>query len=95
MIMQAVVEFRGVFMDIKIGWPGKVHDARVFVNSSFFRKGSSGTRFPSWLRNMAGLDVPLVILGDPAGRYPLLPWLMNHTLITQTPHLENVISITG
>ena len=28
-IMQAVVDFRGLFMDMYIGWPGKLHDARV------------------------------------------------------------------
>ena len=25
-IMQAMVDFRGLFMDVYIGWPGKVHD---------------------------------------------------------------------
>ena len=28
-IMQGVVDFRGRFMDVYIGWPGKVHDASV------------------------------------------------------------------
>ena len=37
--MQAAVELRGLFIDINIGWPGKVHDACVLVNSTFFRKG--------------------------------------------------------
>ena len=26
-VMQAVMDFRGIFMDIYFGWPGKVHDA--------------------------------------------------------------------
>ena len=30
-IMQALVDFRGLFTDVYIGWPGKVHDASVFV----------------------------------------------------------------
>ena len=34
--MQAVVDFRGRFLDVNIGWPGEVHDARVLVNSSFY-----------------------------------------------------------
>ena len=30
-VMQALVNNRGVFMDICVGWPGKVHDARIFL----------------------------------------------------------------
>ena len=32
-LMQAVVDFQGRFLDVNIGWPGKVHDARVLVIS--------------------------------------------------------------
>jgi len=73
-LMQAVVEHRGLFLYVNIGWPGKVHDACVFTNSSFFRKASNGTMFPDWTQNMGGVSAPLVVLGDAA--YPLLPWLM-------------------
>ena len=82
-IMQAVVDYRGLFLDAYIGWPGKVHDARVFVNSSVYRKGMNGTLLPDWKRLMCGVHVPLIILGDPA--YPALPWLMK-------PFPENVNS---
>ena len=67
--MQAVVDYQGLFIDVYIGWPGKVHDARVFVNSSFY-----GTLFPQRNRVIRGVDVPLLILGDPA--YTALSWLM-------------------
>ena len=56
-IMQAVVDFRGLFMDVYIGWPGKVHDARVFSNSSLYRKGMGGTLFPDWKKTICGVDV--------------------------------------
>ena len=79
-LMQALVDFRGLFMDINIGWPGKVHDARVFANSSLYKKASNGTLLPNQPRVIGGVEVPLIILGDPA--YPLLPWLMK-------PYLEN------
>ena len=83
MLMQAVVDLRSIFMDVNIGWPGKVHNARVFVNSSFHLKASNGTMFPDWKRRIGGINVPLIILGDSA--YPLLPWLMKL-------YLENVSS---
>ena len=67
-------------MDVNIGWPRKVHDARVFVNSSCFRKGCNGTLFPDRSITLVGVKVPLLLLGDPA--YPLLPWLMK-------PYLDN------
>ena len=73
-IIQGVVDYQGQFIDAYIGWPGKLHDARVFYNSSFYNKGRQGALFPQQPVNIEGTDIPLLILGDPA--YPLLPWLM-------------------
>ena len=73
-IMQAVADHRYCFTDIYIGWPGSVHDARVLKNSELYAKGQNGKLLPSTHRTINGIEIPLVILGDPA--YPLLPWLM-------------------
>ena len=74
-ILQGTVDFRGWFTDIYVGWPGRVHDARVFANSSLYSRGQQNTLFtPNTSVSLSGADVPLVLLGDPA--YPLLPWLM-------------------
>ena len=73
-IMQGLVDHHGHFTNINIGWPGRVHDARVFCNSSLYQKGAQGTLFPNWSKVLCGTNVPVVILGDPA--YPLLTWLM-------------------
>lgn len=77
------MDYRGWFMNAYIGWPGKVHDARVLVNSSLYRKAMSDTLLPDWKRTISGVQVPLVILGDPA--YPALSWLMK-------PYPENARS---
>ncbi|XP_071951910.1 uncharacterized protein [Antedon mediterranea] len=45
-ILQAVVDHKLRFTDTYVGWPGKVHDARVFRNSSLFEKGQNGQLFP-------------------------------------------------
>ena len=50
-IMQAVVDYGGKFLDIYIGWPGKVHDARVFANSSLYDMAQHGTLLPNWKKN--------------------------------------------
>ena len=73
-IMQGMVDNKGRFTEVYIGWPGRVHDARVFVNSSLYRRGLNGTLFPDWKLTISGKAVPLLVLGDPA--YPLLSWLM-------------------
>lgn len=73
-IVQAVVDSRGKFIDVTIGWPGKVHDARVLVNSTFYQSGMTGQLLPDWKRTIEGEEIPLMILGDSA--YPLLSWLM-------------------
>ncbi|XP_071941481.1 uncharacterized protein [Antedon mediterranea] len=75
MILQGVVDNKLRFTDVNVGWPGKVHDARVLGNSFIYERGQWGQLFP---RNTSpqidGVDVPVFIIGDPA--YPLMPWLM-------------------
>ena len=40
--VQAICDYRGYFMDAECRWPGSVHDAKVFANSSVNRKLRNG-----------------------------------------------------
>ena len=72
-IMQAVVECKYLYRDVVIGWPGSVHDARVFSNSCIFQKGNEGKLFPHDLpAEIHGVEVSSFLVADPA--YPLLPY---------------------
>jgi hypothetical protein len=59
---QGIVDHRGVFIDYEIGWPGSVHDAKVYRNSFFYQNVS--TLIKGW-------DY---LLGDSA--YPLSTFLI-------------------
>ena len=76
------------FLDIKVGWRVSVHDAHVFANSEPYSKGERKTLFPPKVREINGVSVPLVILGDPAHPLPTVghetiyrQWQTNSTTI--------------
>ena len=74
-VMQALVDSNYIFRDIVVGWPGSVHDARVFSNSQLYVLGCSGRLFPPDMKEeILGQEIHPVILADPA--YPMLNWLL-------------------
>ena len=60
-LVQGLVDHRGIFLDVNIGWPGKVHDARVFINSSLYKKGMNSSLFPNWKRTLSGVQVRVCV----------------------------------
>ena len=57
-----------------VGWPGSVHDARVFTHSSLYKKATQGTILNGDSVRIHSQDIALFLVSDSA--YPLLPWLM-------------------
>nr|XP_025037166.1 protein ALP1-like isoform X2 [Pelodiscus sinensis] len=73
-VLQALMDHRGRFLDIYVGWSVRAYDACILRNSSLIGKLEAGTYFPQ--REFTVGDVPMstCVVGDLA--YPLLPWLM-------------------
>lgn len=65
-VLQGLVDHTYKFLDFDVGWPGKCHDAYVFECSRLSRKLESGTFFPPITKNIQGVDIPPLIVGDSA-----------------------------
>ena len=74
MIVQGLVDANYRFLDVCIGWPGSVHDARVFAHSNLYKKSTHGHLIPNKLVTISGVCVPLYMIGD--STYPMQSWLM-------------------
>ena len=74
MILQGVVDANYRFLDICVGWPGSVHDARVFAHSPLYKKITEEELLPNKKLNINGTEVPLYLIGDSA--YPRQTWLL-------------------
>ena len=81
-----------LYRDVVIGWPGSVHDARVFSNSAIFDKGRKGVLFPlEAKKEVNGKELLPFLVADPA--YPLLTWVMKGYQIRENaPKKERVFN---
>ena len=77
-ILQAVCDHNYIITDMNVGWPGRVHDGRVFGNSELYYKGETNDLFPQKAKKLVcpGKEIAMriVLLVDAA--YPLKIWLL-------------------
>ncbi|KAL2102844.1 hypothetical protein ACEWY4_002012 [Coilia grayii] len=91
-ILQAVVDGKGMFWDINIGQPGSKDQESVLKMSAIWALASTTNVFSDRIRNICGTDVGYFILGD--WTYPLQKWLLKpyaHTgWLTEAQEMYNV-----
>lgn len=73
-ILQGTVDADKKFIDVCTGFPGSLHDARVFRISNLFARAENDEILTEPVRNINGVQVGPQLLGD--GAYPIKPWLM-------------------
>ncbi|PKI45834.1 hypothetical protein CRG98_033841 [Punica granatum] len=76
--VQGVMDHRGVFTDVSIGWPGSYSDDQVLERSTLFKKASSGLLQDTFVAGNTG--------------YPLMDWVLvpySHKNLTWTQHAFN------
>ncbi|XP_063284820.1 uncharacterized protein LOC134612308 [Pelobates fuscus] len=73
-ILQGVVDGKGLFWSVNVGKPGSLHDARVLRLSTFWDWVGQGGLYPVCTKNIGGVNVGYYVLGDSA--YPLQNWLL-------------------
>ncbi|XP_030219862.1 protein ANTAGONIST OF LIKE HETEROCHROMATIN PROTEIN 1 [Gadus morhua] len=73
-LLQGVVDGKGLFWNVFAGLAGSMHDARVLRVSKLWELASRGNHFPARTRNIGGVTAGYYILGDSA--YPLQNWLL-------------------
>jgi len=69
-----VVDLNNLFRNICVGWPGSVHDARVFANSLLYLKASNKELLQGDSLWFGSHEIPSLLVGDCA--YPIKSWLM-------------------
>ena len=62
--MQAVVDAQGRFIDVYGGWPGSVHDSRVFSTSPLYQKLHNGEMLQEPVVVIEGEPITPYIVGD-------------------------------
>ena len=69
-VLQGKIDHNYLLEDVYVGWPGSVHDARVFAHSSVYKKATNGEILQGEKININGNEIPLFFIRDSA--YPFV-----------------------
>ena len=73
-VLQAVVDGKGMFWDVCVGYAGSLHDARILRQSHLWEVLHDGELLGQDKKIISGVSVGHYLIGDPA--YPMQKWLM-------------------
>ncbi|GBG66520.1 hypothetical protein CBR_g63102 [Chara braunii] len=83
-IAQAVVDLDMRVLDVRVGYPGSVHDAKVLINSSLYKRAEAGTLFLADAVDLPyGVRMRGYVLAD--NDNGPLPWLIVPYGVVQPP----------
>ena len=86
-ILMAMVDGKGKFIWASCEFPGNSHDSIILQSTNLWSKITAGQTIPDIGKNIEGVRVPPLILGD--STFPFQSWLMKpHTSAVLTPSQE-------
>ena len=88
------MDTRLCFRNINVSWPGRVHGARVLTNSALYLKAQVGSLVPCVTRRISGVEIPPVVLGDPAYPRVMTPYKNTGLLSRKQLRFNNKLSQT-
>ncbi|KAM7276615.1 hypothetical protein ACFE04_018481 [Oxalis oulophora] len=84
--VQGVVDPKGLFTDVCIGWPGSMNDDQVLERSALFQRANGGLLNDTWI--VGGSGYPLL-------DWVLVPYTQAHLTWTQHAFNEKIGEIQG
>jgi len=61
-ILQAIIDHKYIIRDICVGWPGSVHDVRVYRNSGIYNTFTVDKILNSDSVQISGTSIPFLLL---------------------------------
>jgi len=91
-LVQAVVDHDYLFRNICVGWPGSVHDARIFFNSLLYHKVINKQLLQGNNLQIGSHDIPTLYSAYPIQSWLMKPFAHSPTLSQEQKHFNYVLS---